>query len=521
MTAPNLDEKDVTELVELLLGREGAPELQPLQRKHLPAATARGYAISLLAMYEIKGVNRLADNQELRFAPEGLTIIYGDNGVGKSGYARILKRACHAKAPQKILPNVFGHSQPNIAPQAKLRYKFGLQEQVVDWKDAASGSHKDLCSISVFDRECGKVHIRDKNEIAFLPFGLDIPDRLVELCQQVKSNLLAELESLQNSRDPLFKKPKWQAETQVGKLIGNLSPAIDPDKIRELATLSPEEIDRLTNLTRDLASDPLKAADEQQRWANHLNRLADTCVNLLNNHNDARLSEIRQAQTEAEAKRKSADIAARENFLAGPLPGVGTAEWKVLWEAARRYSNVHAYQGQAYPVTDGTALCLLCEQPLVEEARKRFDSLESFLQADIERQAQEAERSLSNKKSLFLANSHDARHTSLLIQLRSTNPTAAKATRRFLAGVRLRRHMVRRALESGAWPEQFPLINSPADLLRTTAQRTQAYATQLKLSAVAEERQKLENVRQELSDRQVLSEVEHVVLEEVARLKKI
>ena len=49
----------------------------------------------------------LAREQTLEFQPAGLTVIYGDNASGKSGYARILKKVCRARAAEKpILPNV-------------------------------------------------------------------------------------------------------------------------------------------------------------------------------------------------------------------------------------------------------------------------------------------------------------------------------------------------------------------------------------------------------------------------------
>src|SRR5699024_7877896 len=42
---------------------------------------------------DVSGVNALASESPLTFGKSGITIIYGDNGSGKSGYARILRRA--------------------------------------------------------------------------------------------------------------------------------------------------------------------------------------------------------------------------------------------------------------------------------------------------------------------------------------------------------------------------------------------------------------------------------------------
>jgi len=59
---------------------------QPLRNGHSGPLSA-----SLISLRHKSGVNRLAEDQQIDFAPSGMTIIYGDNGSGKSGYARIIK----------------------------------------------------------------------------------------------------------------------------------------------------------------------------------------------------------------------------------------------------------------------------------------------------------------------------------------------------------------------------------------------------------------------------------------------
>ena len=42
--------------------------------------------VRLLAIKNVQNVNRLVLDQALTFSPDGLTIVYGDNGAGKTGY---------------------------------------------------------------------------------------------------------------------------------------------------------------------------------------------------------------------------------------------------------------------------------------------------------------------------------------------------------------------------------------------------------------------------------------------------
>ena len=56
-----------------------------------------GKLVQLTSMASVFNVNALASDQILNFDQSGLTIIYGGNGSGKSGYSRALKRACRAR----------------------------------------------------------------------------------------------------------------------------------------------------------------------------------------------------------------------------------------------------------------------------------------------------------------------------------------------------------------------------------------------------------------------------------------
>ena len=76
----------------------GLPQAEPdsevcdyLVAEDLPAAPGHADATHLLAIRDCHDVDAIAPGQCLEFAPTGLTVIYGDNGTGKSSYARLLR----------------------------------------------------------------------------------------------------------------------------------------------------------------------------------------------------------------------------------------------------------------------------------------------------------------------------------------------------------------------------------------------------------------------------------------------
>src|SRR2546425_5264044 len=108
-TSGDLTSDDLDELTEMCKARYGlaAPmPSSPLEAVHLPiSAPAASVPVSLVALTHHNGVNALAAEQTLTFGP-GLTVVYGENAAGKSGYTRILKRACRSRYVENILGNV-------------------------------------------------------------------------------------------------------------------------------------------------------------------------------------------------------------------------------------------------------------------------------------------------------------------------------------------------------------------------------------------------------------------------------
>jgi len=63
----------------------------------------------LRRIHSPSGINRLPLSSELTFS-DGMTIIYGGNGVGKSGFARILSNACFSRQQHPIYADIFDDS---------------------------------------------------------------------------------------------------------------------------------------------------------------------------------------------------------------------------------------------------------------------------------------------------------------------------------------------------------------------------------------------------------------------------
>ena len=112
--------------------------------------------IRLTAINSLQGANALRSGQELKFGDQ-LTVVYGENSSGKSGYARVLKKACSAKAVEDILPNVYSESDSEPASCVFHCDRDGTTE-TINWKDGEPTTD-DLKRFAVFDSNCARVYV--------------------------------------------------------------------------------------------------------------------------------------------------------------------------------------------------------------------------------------------------------------------------------------------------------------------------------------------------------------------------
>lgn len=318
-------------------------------------------------------MNALAPNQKLRFAKKGLTVIYGDNGSGKSGYVRVLKHACRTRdRGAKILRDV---EDVDETPQtAKIVFARGATDLELEWKPEGTG-HSDLPSISILDSRSANIHVEKTNAVAYIPTPMKILETLASTCDRIKNKLKAQLAALDAQTPLALQSPSLSSKTAAGAFVHGLSAKSNLEQLGLLATLSTDEKKRLSTLEADLAQEPNRAAE---RIRNQKRRL-DEHIAALKRVDEFIKDSAFVARDDLKAERDAATLASESLFAAAPLPAIGQATWRGLWDAARKYSGEIAYPEKHFPDADAGDLCVLCQQPLSEEAMGRRTTFESFV----------------------------------------------------------------------------------------------------------------------------------------------
>jgi energy-coupling factor transporter ATP-binding protein EcfA2 len=520
-TQAALEPAEIDELASICKGDNPAVLLEA---GHLRGPNRDQGEVYLRQVHGVRHVNALASDQRLTLHRVGLTIIYGDNGSGKSGYARILKKVCRARMlgrAEEIVPDIYD-AAPGT-PSATIEYAISGQNRSCSWQ-LGQVADTALSGISVFDSRTANVHVDDTNDVAYTPFPLKLLGALAQLCKSVKDKLAAEIAQIKTQTPEAIRTPACSRDTAVGKLMARLTANTTPATVEALATLTQAEQDRLAQLTADLAGDPARAARQlvalKTKVDGHIARLDRLFASI----SDDTGNNLRRLAVDSNAARRAAEAASSALFRDEPLPQIGSEVWQALWASARAFSDAEAYPERRFPVTASGSVCVLCQQELTPVAADRFNRFEAFVRDDSQQRADAARVAYDRALATFkgeavslaeLANivatvRDELRQDALAMEIRG-------ATLRAL----WRHRQIRRRHTSPNAAIDVPITEYSREVLVDQAAGIETRANALAAEAGSPARTALLAERAELADRQWLGGIKADVLAEIERQKKI
>ena len=150
--------------------------------------------VELLKLTHVNGVNALASNQDIVFCDEGVTLLYGQNRSGKSGYFRILNQLSNNIIKYPLHSNIFCTAPPSI--EIILEYRVdGMQQPAFRW-NGESTCPLELRHIRCFDSQYAASFLkpRDGNTYLFDSYNLRIFRAIYEALESLKDDMGAEID---------------------------------------------------------------------------------------------------------------------------------------------------------------------------------------------------------------------------------------------------------------------------------------------------------------------------------------
>lgn len=475
--------------------------------------------VQITAIKNLVNVNALAENQILPIGPTGLTVIYGENGAGKSGYSRVLKKACRARdQAERILPDARkppGNAEP---PRADFDALVNGTPKSLTWV-GGQDSPEELSEIAIFDSHCARAYVDNEGDFAYAPYGLDILEGLVKACTAVKAMATKELATNKPNLEPFATLAR--TPTKVGRLLFGLSASTKAAEIEELASLTEEELARLATLNKALAeADPKQKAQALRLRASRFTGLATRIDAALALVDDSKVRSLWELVEKSNRAKEAARLASKQfKETPGLLPGTGGEPWEALFEAARTYAAI-SHADHKFPNLPLDAVCPLCQKTLGEDGVAKLIAFDTFIQQEAEKAARAAKATAS---ATYRAIEHAvldlAIDEALGKELQDAFPETFGDFGAFQKAMQDRRTAAMQASGAAiAWESIAALPANPSGILIETATALFTEAKALEDTMNVKARAEMVNQQAELGARVKLAEIKATVIEALEKL---
>ncbi len=355
--------------------------------------------LSFDSLTNVEGVNALSENQSIELT-KGLTIIYGANGAGKSGYVRILKNSFYSKDKKEILPNInieSGH-KPITAT-----FSFSSGDTNISLRYPEDSGNGIFNQFSVFDGDIGKKHLSARNDFTFRPAGLQLFNEFNTALEKLNAKLNSDIQT-KSTVNPFDNDDIFHGESEIKSFITQLSHNSKLEELTAHLPYSDQEKEQKNQL--DEAYDNLKIALAQKdKSLNELQRIKVQLAHRKKNleaqnlyFSKKQLETVLAAIIDCKTKEYAAQKEGIEKFKTDKIKNVGSAEWKKFIESAEKFASTQ-HESEYPKIGDN---CLLCHQSIIDDAPKNLiRSYWAYIKSVAEQEAISAKEALTKIKESY------------------------------------------------------------------------------------------------------------------------
>ena len=377
-----ISENKLTQIYQLLLEEKGIAD-RTLPAEPLLSSTMQPLAqpepFHLIRVSNVKAVNALAEGEQVDFG-FGLTLLYGENGMGKTGYARILKQLAGSRSAEDIIADVNLDDVPQ-PPSAEIQYSLG--ELNVSHKWNGEKAQPPFTQMSIFDNSSAQLHVDDDLRYTYRPATLAIFDRVNLEVQKIGELIENEYQSLNLDKSALLS--RFDDQSLVYPFLESLGSATNLQELKKYLVLPDDHAEQEKELVSTIAA--LRADLIGQQISLHSgfqNALSEALI-YTSAVGDFHIQDYTAAVNELSDLSRD-QITLRESlFAAANLPTDPEERWEDFIRAGQEYRK-HL---ESHGVHNDT-ICLYCRQPLGSDAldliTKYSEFLESQIAKDIETQ---------------------------------------------------------------------------------------------------------------------------------------
>jgi energy-coupling factor transporter ATP-binding protein EcfA2 len=360
-------------------------ERTPIVFNEIPIANiVAANSLHLLSIHSIQNVNALVQGQAIAVS-KNLTLVYGNNGSGKSGYIRLLNNAFNSRGDKNMLSNVFTANTGGL-PSCKFVYQSTGEPYEKEFP-TNKGCYE-FSQYSSFDTQSVKVHLDNDNQLNFTPTGFDFFEKVQQLFDALKEKLNAEIQlnKPQNSFTIHF-----QNENVIKSHITQLSANSNIAELEKLGVFTDADKIQLDEISNKIAA--LRALNIQQQIAGfeklqkelqlfkqQQQAILDCLTKEKIDYYFGLIDTFHNLQTISNAE----GIKSLEQFN---ISLVSSSQWREFIIAAKNYAiaiETNRDASKVYPAENDN--CIFCLQPIAAKENLLINTYWQFLKSEAERE---------------------------------------------------------------------------------------------------------------------------------------
>lgn len=348
----------------------------------------------LTQLCDLKHVNALMEGQAIDFNPK-LTVIFGENACGKTGYVRVLKKAAAVRTTEAVLPDVSQVQTTDQPPTARIAFRLGQEEpQEVDWKDQAGLAP--FNRIDVFDQRATALHVNGDLNYVYTPGELARFPLVQQGIEGVRSRLEQGVSDRAQTSNPFL--AQFDRQSRIYPLIDSLGAATDLAQMKSLATVTNAEKQEIPGLKTEVEALQTVNPAAQLKLAEGVKQHLNALIKAFSAVGRFDLSKYAKSLERLQKAEQQYEKATQESFAGLPIPGLLKEEWRRFIQAGEEYLKTLDGAGE-YPGNNEE--CLYCRQPLSPEAVALLKKYRDYCNNDLRVELDAAGRDIDAVRRTF------------------------------------------------------------------------------------------------------------------------
>jgi len=401
---------------------------------------------------DVVGINALKSDEKLSIGTQ-LSIIYGENGAGKTGYARLFNNAFKSKGDKSLLPNIYANG--DVPQAANFFFNVAGTHVVLRYPDEKDNIIFD--KICVFDAKSASDNLASESEVDFVPNEFIFFERFMNAVIKISNMLLGEIESStkDNEFTLYFDKPSI-----VNQAISNLNEQADISEIQKLSAITDEDMIKyeadIVELNRLRALNVYDAEKNLLDIKKHLKELKSSLISINSLFSKENITLIQAAICRFIENHNLAAFTGSSEFVSENILQVESKEWKQFISSAKAYADKLKNNCDV-----NFTNCIFCLQPLNQKEIDLISKYWSYLLS-------QSEQNLKNSE--LEINALQKKYSSLNLQLLSddkiltawilqNNTNEYNEIKSYLENISLVKEIILKSLNDRQW-DSSPEPNS-------------------------------------------------------------